>query len=100
MGKPNDDIMGTGGSNVQFDLDTEKAKYYNTMTQNAEWDAWLKPVGVGVGAVNMALNIGKYGSEKANLKAQTKYYDTQVADLTDKIADRKVVRDNNRRVMA
>lgn len=90
-----EDDINTGN----VDYTTAKTKLINQQIENGEWDPWLKGAGVGVGVVNMAMNIGKYGAEKDNLKAQTKYYDTQVADLTDKIADRKVVRDNNRKVM-
>ena len=70
-----------------------------TTADTGNWESWLKPVGVGIGAVNMGLNVGMYGDKKRNLKAQTNYYNTQITDLNDKITDRKEVRKHNREVM-
>ncbi|PIF04541.1 MAG: hypothetical protein CSA86_01790 [Arcobacter sp.] len=76
----------------QFDLNEQ------LLNNGKNW-SWLKPAGVFVGAANMGMNIGMYGHKRRNLKSQTKYYDAQTDDIRDRIADRKEVREHNRRVM-
>lgn len=86
-----------------YDLDETLKKQQidmNDQTINSgKWDSWLKPLGVGMSAVNMGLNVGMYGTNKKNIKAKTNLYNTQIADLKDQVADRKQVREHNREVM-
>jgi len=66
---------------------------------NAKWDSWLKGGGLAVGAGNLALNIGMYGHNKDNLKAQTGLYNAQKDDLLAEKSRRKEVRTHNDKVM-
>jgi hypothetical protein len=68
---------------------TVKDKYLKTLTDNASWDPWLKGAGVGVGVVNMAMNMGMYGTNKRNAQAQTNLYNTQVAEINQKMKQKQ-----------
>ena len=94
-------FMGQDRVNAKMDL-TDRTNTNTIREQtidNGKWDSWLKPVGVGVGVVNMGMNIGMYGTKKKDLKAQTSYLNTQKKDLEAETLHRSNVRTHNKEVM-
>lgn len=69
------------------------------MEAQTGWQSWLKPIGVGVSAVNMGLNIGMYGDQKDSLKAKTNLANEKITDLKTERDYRTKTRANNTRVM-
>ncbi len=83
----------------KFTQDNQAIEINKQTIANGKWDSWLKPIGVGVGVVNMGMNIGMYGTKKKSLKAQTNYYNEQVADSQAERTHRTNTRNHNKKVM-
>lgn len=95
-------VAPVAGQPLAFDLGSNTAQnnLMNSQTKmldaqyNDTYGGLISPsgyqaIGAGIGAANLAMNLGMYSTNKKAAKAQTNYYNTQSANAAEQLAMKK-----------